>query len=363
MMAQDPNSGSFSYQTTITNGNVTKREGERESMAAAGMASIYVCRDLFGYNSDNTLKSEEDRKYEAFEEKLDEEELAKKRAQRRSGPIPKQRFDNAQSLGNGWFRKKFAASVDMKTQYFFYYLYAFERYAAFKELAEHVHAESPPWYNNIARFLLEQQKPDGSWVGNLGAGIDTSYAVLFLLRSTMKTFAKIADPPSYGGGNMRGGRGLPKTTDNIRVKDGKIVSLTEIGDSGKLLERLGDLENTDDATLLSLAELPAKEVELLLNKNKNKMKKLVGHEKAEQRMAAVQLFAKSGTVENALPLIYALTDPDPDVAQAALDGLCSLTRQPEAGALPQELGERLLIIEKWKKWYRTIDPNASFEER
>ncbi len=230
--------------------------------------------------------------------------------------INKSDLTTLQERGNKWLEQHFSPSSS--SSYFYYYLYAFERYAAFRELAENKHQASPGWYNRVANNLLETQKEDGSWSGSLGAVVDTAYSILFLTRSTARTFQKIRDK-RYGGGNMRGGRGLPKLTDLLKIEDGQVVSLSEMGDSSQLMDQLTRLEGTDDEALAQLADLPASDVEQLLQKNKTQIKRLVGHENAEQRFAAVQLFAKSGDVTNAPVLIYALTDPNPDIAQAALE--------------------------------------------
>ncbi|MDR0869565.1 MAG: hypothetical protein LBN39_02105 [Planctomycetaceae bacterium] len=359
MVAQNPQSGAFAYQTTISQDwNTINRSGERLSMTAAGMASVYVCRDLFRYNGNNVPKADGDKIHEAFQEFQENQDESEGRF-----TVSKSRFEAAQKRGNVWLESHFFP-ITSSTEYYFYYLYAFERYAAFRELAENKFHESPPWYDKTAEFLLKNQKEDGSWQGQTGAQVDTAYAVLFLLRSTNKTFEKIVLPNRYGGGNMLGGRGLPKLlTDDIKVQDGKIVSLSEIGDTAALAEKLEDLEKTDDAALKQLAQLPADEVEKLLRKNKLKMKALVGHEQPERRLAAVQIFGKSGEVSNALPLIYALTDPDPAVAQAALDALCRLARIPKNEKLPEDLEKRINIINRWKVWYRSVVPDAVFEER
>lgn len=356
MLAQNPETGAYAYQTTISADRKTiSRSGERLSMTAAGMASVYVCRDLFGYNGNVVSKPDEEKIHEAFQEKGEEGEQGR-------FTVSEQRFDSVQKRGNTWLDKNFYP-VTSTTQYFYYYLYAFERYAAFRELAENEFHESPPWYDDTAKYLLENQQDGGYWTGSISVQVDTAYAVLFLLRSTNKTFEKIVLPNRYGGGNMLGGRGLPKITDGIEVKDGNIISLSEIDDTASLMERIEELDTTDDAALKQLAELPANEVENLLKKNKLKMRALVGHEKAEHRLAAVQVFGKSGDVSNAPPLIYALTDPDPGVAQAALDALHRLARISRKETLPETLEKRTEVINRWKAWYRSVEPGVLFEER
>lgn len=362
---QNPEGG-YAYQTTVSdNFKQVSWSSIRLSMTSAGMASVYVCRDLFGLSVPKNDSQE--KVHEAFSEKPSEDEDNAGSIGDFRFTVPVSAFNQVQRRGNLWMEKHFFP-ITLNTEYFFYYLYALERYGAFRELAENKFYESPPWYDKTAEFLLLNQTENGSWNGNLGSQVDTAYAVLFLLRSTRKTFEKIKPPDYFGGGNMIGGRGLPKLTDDIKVQDGRIISLAEIPDSEQLMRRLDELEETDDETLVQLAELPTEEIENLLNKNRAKIKKLVGHENAKKRFAAVTLLGKSGNVSYAPALIYALTDPDSDVMQAAQDALLRLSRLPSKERLslgndPNTVRIREENIKRWKTWYLNIDPDAVFEER
>jgi hypothetical protein len=358
---QNPEGG-FAYQSTISpDFKQISWSGVRLSMTAAGMASVYVCRDLFGFNGNESRKIPEDEIHEAFKETPEFENGFRAIGEFRFS-IPKGAFNGIQMKGNVWLDKHFLP-ITAQTEYFFYYLYALERYAAFRELAEDKHFESPPWYDKTATFLLANQSENGSWSGNIGPEVDTAYAVLFLLRSTHRTFEKIKIPNRYGGGNLLGGRGLPKLTDSIKIEEGQIVSLSEIGNTGHLMDNLANLEETDEKILAQLAELSANDIEDLLQKNKSKIRKLVGHEQAERRFAAVTMFGKSGDVSNAPILIYALSDPDSGVAQAAQDALLRLARMLGEEKLPDDPRKREQNIERWKSWYRKINPDVVFEER
>lgn len=361
MTVQDP-TGAYAYQSKVSSDFKTvSREGIRLSMATAGMASVYVCRDLFGYNLDVSTPDSE-KVHEAFSAKPSDDEpgLAGFRF-----TVPDSSFRAAQRRGDAWLEKH-SSPISLSTEYFFYYLYAYERYAAFRELAENRFFESPPWYHKTAEFLLSHQAGNGSWTGNLTAEIDTAYGVLFLTRSTRRTFEK--GRRRFSGANLLGGRGLPRMTDDVKVEDGQVVSPSEITDPDQLLQRLADLENTDEEDLARLAELPAGDIEAMLHKNKVEVKKLVGHESADKRHLAVTLLGKSGDISYAPALVYALTDPDPSVAQAALDALLRLARDPTAEVFPaaedaESQRQREKIIQRWKTWYLRIDPDAVFEER
>ena len=358
--------GAYAYQTRISP-DLRQVSWERLTlpMTAAGLASVYVCRDLYGFNGQNRRQ---ENVHEAFRERLEEFGDASLGNYRLT--VRREAFAGVQMKGNAWMERNFN-TISPSTEFFYYYLYALERYGAFRELAEDKYHESPPWYNRAATALLEKQAEDGSWTGSrheLGGPVDTAYAILFLLRSTTRSFEKWKAPNLFSGGNLRGGRGLPKSTDDIRIEDGVVVSLSEMGSAEQLLERLGKIQNTDEDTLAQLAELPAEDIENLLNKNKARIKKMVGHPVAVQRFAAVNLLGRSGDVSNVPALIYALTDPDPDVAEAAQKALLRISRQPKVETLPKpgdpDYEHRLnTVIKRWKDWYRTIDPDVLFEER
>ena len=364
VLAQNPE-GAYAYQTGISPDLKVTWTNPTLSMTAAGMASVYVCRDLCGFNGQIFTSAGI---HEAFTERPDDTAHSLLRGYRFN--VRKEAFLPIQARGNTWMERNFDP-VNPSMNFFYYYLYAVERYGAFKELAENKPLESPPWYNKAARVLLDKQAADGSWSGSrsdIGTGIDTAYAVLFLLRSTRQSFEKWKEPNFFDGGNLRGGRGLPTSTDDVRIEDGVVVSLSEMGNAEQLLQRLGNIQNTDEETLYRLAELPTEEVENLLKRNKTKIKLMVGHEIAAQRFAAVNLLGKSGDVSNAPALIYALTDPDPDVAEAAQKALLRLTRQLKSETLPKPEEPNFdhqmnAILKRWKDWYRTIDPDALFEER
>jgi hypothetical protein len=68
----------------------------------------------------------------------------------------------------------------------FYWLWSLERAAALGGFAE---LDGRDWYAEGAKVLLEEQRDDGSWVGSESPFLATSFAVLFLSRSTRRLVA------------------------------------------------------------------------------------------------------------------------------------------------------------------------------
>lgn len=357
--------GGYAYTSTISSSGSISRDSVRPSTTAAGMASIYVLRDLFEMNERNKGSNPDFVPPKAFRrvEKEDDGVFGDGFAAAKKG-IPKADFLRVQEKGNEWLARQFTP-IDSKMMYFYYYLYAMERYFSFRELAENRRDPSPLWYNHIADFVIKEQKENGSWTGGLTAEVDTAYAILVLLRSTRKTLEK--GPMRFDGGAMQGGRGLPGSTDQLEVRDGQIVSLTEMGSTESLLERLDELDDWDQETLDRLAKVTQEELEGLLSHNRSKVRQLVGTGDGELRLSTVRFLAKTGDVKFAPALIYALTDPDPNVVQAAQQSLLTLSRNPKGAKLPPVTAEnydevRKEEIKSWKQWYQTLDPETYFEE-
>ena len=89
------------------------------------------------------------------------------------------------------------------------------------------------------------------------------------------------------------------------------------------------------------------------------------------RMAAVQALCRMPRdLDNVPVLIYALSDPDPDIVYEANDGLRRIAparpsrirraparRDIRLSPLPSD-EDRRAAIEKWSAWYRSIRPGA-----
>ena len=99
-------------------------------------------------------------------------------------------------------------------------------------------------------------------------------------------------------------------------------------------------------------------------KHRRKLQQMAGEESPEARAAAVRALGASGDMENVPTLIFALTDPDAQIVLEARDGLRRISRKFSGFGLPDEPTpvQRDEAVKKWKAWYRTIRPDAEFEE-
>jgi hypothetical protein len=369
LSTQDP-SGGFGYQGTV--GDPTKLVAQTEvkhSMTAAGLGSLYVCDNLLKLTDELRKPPDEDDTPPGLKEIKPDQGPQK--------PAP--RFDprmvqEAEERGNGWFDANFKAEVG---QYNYYYLYAYERYRSFREEVEHAIEENPQWYSEVAEFILSKQNADGSWgaeaMYECGRVPDTAFAVLFLLRSTRRHLDRVK---TLNGGRMVTGKGIPKDTAHMDIDpNGHLVTKPREDPAEALLKALEDKENKDpDKTAELLAQLPDEKLEALSTKDAAAIRKLVSNKLASTRMVAVRALCRTPRdLDNVPVLIYALSDPDPDIAREANDGLRRIARSPwdsnPTGKSPSDIRlsaspsdeERRKAIEDWKAWYRSIRPSAEVD--
>ena len=345
--------GGFPYQGTDS--------GEsRPSMAAAGTGSLYIGYDLFGYNSETASRGS------------DKLPPALRPADRPLVVVPDRlRFNrslnigairNSQAGGNNWINTNFnRAAQTSNHSYGNYALYAWERYWSFRDLADSRTDLSPAWYNDGARFLFGSQQGDGSWDKNCGDVPDTAFAILFLMRSSKKSIERDL---GLGEGNMVGGRGLPSDTDRIQVRNGQVISLNDIGEVERLFELLDNPEDPEfDERMREMGTLTPSESRELVSTYAAQLRHLAGATSAEARLQVVDALGKSGDIHQAPLLIYALTDPDPEIVMAARNSLRRLSRRLDGFGLSDQPNPIQIknAIEDWQNWYRAVRPDAEFE--
>lgn len=350
LKTQDP-SGQYGYQGTLSDTfKPVAQKDMKISMTAAGMGSLYIAADLLGLvertkrNSDLPIALKE----------IQEEQAGK----------PKTKIDPALvqaafARGNRWMGANLQIDWGPWTHY---YLYALERYYSFREEAEGNIEKEPKWYNEGVRYLLKTQAADGHWKSQCGEVPDTAFGVLFLLRSTRKSIERAK---AFGSGMLVGGKGLPKETGAVDVRDGKVVPKTTLGSAEKLLAALEDPNDPDYAQAVeALGALPPMESDTLAAKHRDRLRELAGGASAEARLAAVRALGAAGNLDNVPTLIYALGDPDPEVVRAADEGLRRISRRVDAPPLGDKpnAAQRDAAVGKWKAWYRLLRPDAELED-
>lgn len=330
------------------------------SMAAAGLGSVYICAHLFGFGADaqRTAKKEEKSELPPALQKVEREESKKKvPLYLQATSTSAQQVSQAAAAGNAWFAKNMTYEVEAWTHY---YMYAVERAKSFQEQFEGKVVPEPAWYNDGVEYLQKTQLADGSWncAGAHASGppVHTAFAVLFLTRSSQKSIKKA----TLDEGILVGGMGLPKDLTNARIQDGQVITPQMVRDVDDLLELLSNTENKEfDAEALpgglSLdADLTKRTSQL------ERLRAMVTNENFEARLAAVKTLGRSRELDNVPALIYALSDPDWRVVEAARDGLSFISRKFQGyGPPPQATEQQVQAARaKWKEWYLAIRPDG-----
>ncbi len=368
---QDP-SGAWGYQgvDTGTVGARVPQEQVRHSLTAASLSSVYICADMLGFTDLVEGSSEEsanrDSEYPPdVRIVLDQVDVpgGDKKGPRTKAVNPAA-LTQTMNLGDRWFARNGRPNP---TPWTFYYLYALERYHAFREIATGQAVKSPKWYNDGVEFLRATQKNFGGWQSqDTEQAIDTSFAVLFLTRGTQQTVGK----PTVSEGLYKGGQGLPAEGD-LRVVDGKIVSSGISRSVGELMSIIKNAEEGDLMELIKSTEsLEFDEGATSREKQVTTLRMLVSHENYAARMVAIKTMSKTRDLDNVPTLIYALTDPDWRVAKAARDGLRFVSRKfnglgvddpPKGTDNAERLAEWAKAAqEKWQAWYLSVKPDARF---
>lgn len=154
--------------------------------------------------------------------------------------------DPAITRGLAWLAQNF--SVDKNPQngtWDYYYIYSLERVG---RILDTEFIGSHEWYPLGARYLVDKQKTDGSWVGD-GSEIDprlaTSFALLFLTRAT----------PALNAQRPTGGNGTLMTA--VVAKPTRLYIILDA--SGSMLEEIDGKRKFDiarDAVAAMINELP-----------------------------------------------------------------------------------------------------------
>ncbi|MFO0912880.1 MAG: prenyltransferase/squalene oxidase repeat-containing protein [Pirellulales bacterium] len=354
LRTQDP-SGGWGYQGIDPGLNVYQRTAQEEvriSLVAAALGSVYVCSDLLNISTKGLKGPAE---YPPSLRRVDAQA-----SNRSAGPgdVPVKLVRQSLEDGREWLYQNFRIDPDLWTHY---YLYALERAQSFAEAGAGGADKRFNWYDQGVEYLAKTQSEDGHWFSGGGNQVDTAFSILFLLRSTRRSIEKAA--AAYDG-LLRGGRGLPSDTEEIQVQNGRVVRSELSMQADALLDVLEDDDFRNSADLL------AAEYDIQLSDNRmvrGEQIKRLGHnlrsESQAVRLAAVRVLISQRDLNSVPDLIYALSDPDAEVVQAADEGLRAISRQPDAprciiGEPPEQ---RAKIAQYWRDWYQGIRPGESLQ--
>ena len=371
MRTQDP-SGGWGYHGNDPGSMSRVAQNEvRPSLVAAGLGSVYICADLLGIVDPKEKRTGSD--LPPVLQEVQEKTGKKKRGAPISRVIDAGALRRSMADGNQWFDRNFTVKTE---QWNLYYLYGYERYMSFRELAEGGSEAEPAWYNQIFDYLQRTQQSDGSWTAPGDNNVtNTCFAVLCLLRSTKKII--VQKLKALGDGVMLAGMGLPKDISAITEHNG---TLKEAPLTGSVAEILAIIEDPNNPELARLAESGAS---ISLDSDVTKrsgqitqLRALVSAGAYESRIVAVRTLSKVRDLDNVPMLLFALSDPDVRVVRQADQGLRFISRKFRGIGLPLVLAppnnneeipagewpEVKAAQKAWKQWYLSIRPDAELLE-
>ncbi|WP_231615843.1 prenyltransferase/squalene oxidase repeat-containing protein [Novipirellula artificiosorum] len=339
-------------------GTRIRQQGVTASMAVAGGSALLIGADILRVWGD--ALSGNDPKIpglpKAVKLYIPDDELGNRNVRRPSvsGAPLLSAIENCQS----YLSSNSPDPGKLRSQWPYYQLYSLERYESFREVALGKKPDpSPPWFLSGVEYLKSTERPDGGWTSYVTSSVETSFAVLFLIRSTQKAIALSSS------GSLAGSRDLPKDTTQITVDGtqikGKPVA-AEVNSMLALLESDGadQIEGKSIPENLKLATDPKQRAAQI-----DRMERLVrGSQSWQARRVAARLLGQSDDPRVVPTLIFALTDPDPMVPRYARDGLRFISRRFEGFGMPDEAtpADVTEAQRQWRAWYRRMDPGYVF---
>ena len=358
---------------SIKPGTGQSNHNDAHSDVACGLSSLYIAAGMLQFVKNVPPKKPDVKKSVGGGAVKLKEDPEKKGLTPLTNTVPRDILFTGLADGDGWFQKNYSmlsqgteflnvASIrTTKVRWPYYYLYVFERYNTFRDLAQGRDEKSPKWYNDGVGFLRSEQRDDGSWnMGKGGPAANTSFSVFFLIRSTRKSVQNFAQDTTF-----QGGKTLPTNVANARLDGSRVVGTQVSGDIDAILAMLDD---PNGPSFDSLAELPP---ELKLDPDAKKRKAQVEKLKAlvtapshKARRIAVRNLARVEGLDAVPLLLYALTDPDVAVMREARDALRFLSRRINGFRLPDNPTpeEKTQAYDKWLQWFRSVRPDVDLNE-
>ena len=383
--SQKPN-GNWVYKPNFANNPNGKDGGPPSlSMQAAGASSVYLLADVLQLfkrvkSLDKTLSGSEGLpgNVRIHVKPVDDDEGQAFRGQGPLAKFDRGRLSGATNKGNATMARMFSPK---SSSWQYYYLYAVERYAYFREQAEGNLKGMDDWYDRTIEFMKKSQANDGGFPP-LGTKtektpIGTAFAVLVMVRSS----EVINLPPT--GSELKGGEGFKSDTVLRQGKNGEIKSLEAEKNLADTLELMK--AGATDEQLREVAQTLKKQiVEFRTKSDKSRgktnafLRSMVKANNYYRRLIAVRFLAGEQDMDNVPALIYALGDPDFRIAIEAHDGLRLISRKIDSLTVSSRtrtnakrplkvlsgeeksllVSEFALVKKNWTDWFLKIRPGA-----
>lgn len=350
---QAPNGG-FEYHGDSA--NRTTNEKVTMSMGAAGACCVLIARFKLPIKMLEKKSRKAWREFDLLTRVKEEKEEEKQPYEFKTTP------DMLQNVVNGcdrWVASslKFAKTKAEMFPHYYYYLYAIERYAALQKKNE---IGGRNWYNEGAASLKALQNENGSWDQEYGNVVNTTWALLFLSRSTQQFIQTVEQ--KFGPGNMLGGEGLP-SPGNLPTGLDRLAQRMELFQPSAVSDMMKALDDKDSPLGKILSEKKAEETitpEELFKKSqgdKKMLRALAVHPTASVRQLGLKALVQSNDYRVCPILIDSLSDEDPTVYRIALQGLQAISRKADSFGLPAKDPTAEQVAEgksKWGEWFASL---------
>ena len=329
-------SGGFAYTPGVVIG---QGEGKPTlNMSFAGVSSMLIIReqvfpDSPEWGSKTSKKKKKDKYGVLTKIEVGKTESKKKKEKKEESvpPVSLSKLDAAIRKGIQWANGNFRTSLHTEAHFPMYYYYTTERMGALSGIDK---IGGRDWYKVCAEELFKRQLKDGAWTAKFGKASSTSFALLFLSRSTAKIIGRPVG--KLGTGLLAGGRGLPDNLGDVSVKGGKI----DINKSkDPLAELLAELEkpngvSVDDLQTSVVEKIQIGDPEELLGQRK-KLIKLATNKNADIRRVALWALGRTGNISDARLMVDALgKDDNIDVLIEARNALCYMSHKANGFGSP-----------------------------
>lgn len=361
--------------------------GPTRSMNAAGLSSVYLMADMLQLNRRKKNMQSGGRQAEGLglpeTVSIYVKPVAGKVKRNDGGPLVS--FDRGLlgstiNAGNNSFSSDF--SYEYKA-WNYYYVYAIERYAYFREQAEgSIGGRFENWYDEGVEFLKAKELKGGGYPGahpKMSTSSASAFAILFLVRSSEIINLPPAESRSLGSKGFQDG--------TLKSEGGRIRSNSAAQNLSDMMGMLEEGESLSTAQLQAInASLKKQIVEFRNQDDKSRaeikgfLRSMIGAKNYYRRLIAVRFLAGEQDMDNVPGLIYAVSDPDLKIALEAHQGLRLISRKIDSMKLSDETVENArrdidvlkkepelearmrsefrVMERKWSEWFLRIRPDA-----
>jgi hypothetical protein len=335
-------------------------EGPKLTMTAAGIGSVAICRDQLPGGKRKATR------IGGVLRPVDEVQRSSYKP-----VVSTEAMRNSIEKGLAWMNAQF---IIQNPDWRLYYLYAIERMATLcqEEMAGDGRTiRNIDWYSASAQWIISIQLADGQFApgsGGVPGEVETAYAILFLLRST--AVSKKIHERRLGRGTLVSGRTLPQNLAELEQVGNQIKAKAIRGKAGDLLSIIetGNADVVEGAAEGILKQLYTKEWKAMGNKGdalKKTFDKGVQTKNSAVIKASMKALAATGDYRVVPFLIEGLYySDDSEVQMSARDSLCLISRKFDGFGQTDFTSkeEWEAEINRWKKWYKQVRPDAEFED-